>query len=382
MSRSELRVVCAPDKFRGALTAAEAARALAQGVRLASGCPVEHPVADGGEGTLDVLSGILGGTLISVDTTDALDRPVVSRILVSSDRRSAYVAAAEVVGLEPLSREERDPMWATSFGLGAVIHAALEQDVRRVVVAVGGTANMDGGMGMLGALGVDLLDCDGRPLRGIGADLTRVASVDLTPAREAIGDVELILASDVESPLVGPNGGAYVFGPQKGASPTQVVELDGGMRRWSELVGVDPLLDGAGAAGGIGYALLALGATRVSGAEMVLDTTGFDATLRDANLCITGEGAVDASTRAGKSVGAVLEACRRQSVPCVVLGGVIAPESQKLYDDGAAAVLSIGRAPRTLDQALQSTAADLVAAARAVTEIACAVSRRVSARSV
>jgi glycerate 2-kinase len=376
VSRSELRVVCAPDKFRGALTAAEAARALAQGVRLAGGCPIEHPVADGGEGTLDVLSGILGGMVLSVPATDALDRPVVSRILVSCDRRSAYVAAAEVVGLEPLSHEERDPMWATSYGLGTLLRAALGQNVGRIVVAVGGTANLDGGMGMLGALGADLRDCDRQPLRGIGADLARVASVDLTPARETIGNVELVLASDVESPLIGPNGAAYVFGPQKGASPGQVADLDGGMRQWSELVGVDPSLPGAGAAGGIGYALIALGASRVSGAEMVLDTTGFDATLRDANLCLTGEGAVDASTRAGKSVGGVLDACRRQGVPCVVLGGVITPESQKLYDDGAAAVLSIGRAPRTLDEALQSTAADLSAAARAVTEFAGAVSAR------
>jgi glycerate kinase len=248
-------------------------------------------------------------------------------------------------------------------------------------VFVGGVATVDGGLGLLAALDAAPRDESGAPLAGIGHDLGRIAQLDLDAARARLRGIELVIASDVTSPLRGPAGAAHVYGPQKGADPAAVARLDAGLARLAPLLGAAAEQPGAGAAGGLGAAFMALGARRVSGADMVLDLVDFASQLEGAELCITGEGRVDRSTAAGKAVFAVLAACTRASTPCVVLGGVIADDADELYDHGAAAILAIGRGPRPVADALTTTADDLRRTARAVCALADQAAERGTARA-
>lgn len=371
------RVVCAPDKLRDAATAQEAAEALALGARQAGWQADVLPVADGGEGTLEVVLAHVGGAVHEMDGLDGLGRQHPTRFAILPDS-TGVVVAADVVGLEPLAPEDRDAMRASSRGLAVPVLAALAAGASRLVVFVGGTANMDGGLGFLIGLGASAYDSAGHPLQGTGEDLTRLASFDMTPALAAVKGVDIVLASDVDSPLIGPAGAAHVFGPQKGATAEQVVLLDSALRRLAERIELDPLTPGTGAAGGLGYALTALGARRVSGAALVLEWSGMAAKLREADLCLTAEGKVDSSSSAGKTVGAVIRACREAGAPCVVMGGEVTPEADELYATGAAAVVSISRGVRSLPDALGSALTDLSAAARSACELAGAVMDRQS----
>ncbi len=258
------RVLCAPDKLRGALDAAGAAAALAAGARAAGAAAVELPIADGGEGTLDAFRD--RATLAEVLVRDALGRPRTARLARLDDGRDGatfLVEAAEAVPLHGLAAEERDALGASSWGVGELIAAALDRGATRLLVAVGGTATMDGGAGMLAALGATCAP-DGA---GILAD----ASVDLAGLDSRLRAVSIELLVDVAAPLTGPDGAARRFGPQKGATPDQVAALDAAHGRWADALGIDPATPGAGAAGGLGAALQALGARTVAGAEAVLD---------------------------------------------------------------------------------------------------------------
>ncbi|WP_416973704.1 glycerate kinase [Streptomyces sp. 4F14] len=257
-----MRVVCAPDKMRGSLDAAEAAAALAAGVRAAGGTPVEHPLADGGEGSRHTVQAARGGTVVRVDTVDALGRPVKVPFGCLDDG-TALVEAAEVIGWAGPPAAEHDVLRASSAGLAAALLEAVRRGARRIIVFLGGTATMDGGTGLLASLGAAVLDADGNTLAGSGADLARIASVDLAPARQRLAGVEPVVAADVVSPLFGPDGTAQVFGPQKGADSRTVELLDDGLRRLAPLLGVGAA--NGGAVGGLSAALLALRAELVPG---------------------------------------------------------------------------------------------------------------------
>lgn len=343
---------------------------MSAGARAAGWRVTTQLVADGGEGSLEAVRSARGGRIEHVATSDALGRPTHAPFLRTDDG-TAVVVAADVIGLEPLRPEERDPERATSFGLGAVLKAAVAMGARCTVIFVGGVATVDGGLGLLIGLGGEARDGAGQLLTGTGHGLSRLASLDLDRARTALRGTELVVATDVASPLHGSDGAAHVFGPQKGADADAVERLETGLRRLSPLLGPAADRPGAGAAGGLGAALMALGGKRVSGAETVLELVHFADHLRGAALCITAEGKVDRSTVAGKAVFAVLAACRRADVPCVVLGGSVTDEADALYDYGAAAVLAIGRRPRGLTDAIAATADDLRRATRAV----CTLSR-------
>jgi glycerate kinase len=363
------RVLCAPDKFRGSISAPDAARAMAAGATAAGWECGQHPIADGGEGTAQAVLATRGGERFEVQSVDALNRPSLASWARLSDG-NAIAVAADAIGLAALNPAERDPLAASSRGLAAPILAAAAAGARTVLVFIGGTANMDGGLGLLAALGAHVRDSGGARLSGRGEDLAAVASIDLGPARAALADVDLVLATDVTSPLFGPDGAAHVFGPQKGADQDTVELLDRGLRRLAPLLGAAAEQPGAGAAGGLGAALMALGAQRRSGAETVLEISGFAAALADVDLCITAEGSVDRSTGAGKAVSAVLRACRDKGIPCVVLGGAVMPEAEQLYALGAAGLFAIGRRPQALPDALATTARDLQLTTRAVCELA------------
>jgi len=307
-----VKVLACPDKLKGVLTAADAARALAAGFRRSGVEAEELPLADGGEGTADALYAALGGEWRQARVSDPLGREVEASFLLLPDG-TAVVESAEAIGLWRLEAHERDPTRVTSRGLGELILAACDAGASGVLVALGGSATVDGGAGMR-----EVLD--------------RLA-------------VPVTVACDVRNPLLGDRGAARVFGPQKGASPAQVDELELRLAAMPELAPVAGV-PGAGAAGGLGAALAALGATLVPGGELVLEAVGFEARLRGAALAVTGEGAVDRSSAEGKTPAGVAAACRRTGVPCAVFGGRVEPgASRELYAGGATAVLSLSGVP-------------------------------------
>ncbi len=369
-------VVVAPAPFKGALAPARAARAIAAGVRLA--LPEAEirsaPVADGGEGTMDALIAALGGRRRPVAAADPLGRPVEAAI-GELPGATAVVELAQASGYERLGADERDPEAAGTWGTGQLIRAALDLGARRIVVGLGGSATTDGGLGLARELGVRALDAEGNALEGRGADMARVARIDLSGRDPRLAGTTIRVACDVDNPFHGPRGAAHVFGPQKGATPEAVARLDAGLARLAEVVraqtGVDlQALPGAGAAGGAAGALAALlGAELTPGAPLVLDAMGFAERLDGAALCFTGEGRIDETTSAGKAPVAVAAACAAAVVPCVALCGEVALGPGAVRRLGFAAALAIGRGVQDRDAALAGTEADLAAAAAATTGI-------------
>jgi len=340
-----MKIVVAPDKFKGSLAACQVAAAIAAGLRaeLPAAELVTVPVADGGDGTVD--AAVAAGFK---RVPAAAAGPVGNPVAASYARRGAVavVELASACGLSRLPGGRREPLTASSFGAGQVLAAALNAGARRIIVGVGGSASTDGGTGLLQALGARVLDGRGEPLARGGGALHDVASLDLTGLHPALrdGDASVILATDVVNPLTGPDGAAEVYGPQKGASPDQVRDLASGLRRWAAVVAAATGTDrsrapGAGAAGGAGFAALAvLGAERRPGIELVLDLVGFDAALAGAALVITGEGSLDTQTLAGKAPAGVARAASRSGIPVVAVAGRSTLTAAELASAGIAAV--------------------------------------------
>ena len=323
-----MRVLVAPDGFGGTLTPAQAARALADG--WASAVPGDEldlaPLSDGGPGLLDVLAAALPAAVRhAVVVQDPLARPVEASVLV--DGATAYVEAATACGLHLLADRERDPKATTTYGVGQLVAAALDLGARRVVVGLGGSATNDGGAGLLAALGVTRVDADGNAVPPGGAALRDVAQLVGFPDPR-LADVELVAATDVDAPLLGLLGASNTYGPQKGATREDVALLDGALTRWADLLeahlGVAVRdAPGAGAAGGLGAALLALGARREPGIALVQRLVGLPARVAAADLVVTGEGTLDFSSLTGKVVSGVAALAAQHAVPCVVLAGAV-----------------------------------------------------------
>ena len=325
-----MRVLIAPDKFAGTLTAVEAAAAIAEGWRrtVPTDQLVEVPLADGGPGFVGVLHATLGGDLADVRVSGPLGEPVDAEVLVVAG--TAYVESAQACGLH-LVPEPRDPRATTTYGVGELLLAARDAGALRVVVGLGGSGTNDAGAGLLAALGARAVDVDGADVTDLmrrgGGGLRRIAAVDLRPALVAVAGLELVVASDVDNPLLGLRGATNGFGPQKGADDATVMELEGSLESFARAVGrradgKDPAVAlGAGAAGGLGYALLHLGAARVPGIATVLDTVDLAGHVGRADLVLTGEGAFDWQSLHGKVVSGVAEAALAQGRGCVVLAG-------------------------------------------------------------
>ncbi|MDG4765137.1 glycerate kinase [Solwaraspora sp. WMMD406] len=325
-----MRVLICPDKFAGTLTASEVAAAVAAGWRDRAPTDdlVELPLSDGGPGFIDAVAGPTGGRRITVPTVDPLGRPAVGEILLVDGPagRTGYVESAQACGLHLLTPAERDPKHTTSYGLGLLLLAAVEHGAGRVVVGLGGSATNDAGAGMLTALGVTPLDTAGYALPYGGAALAAAESLDGSPR---LRGVELVAATDVDNPLTGLHGASNVYGPQKGADRADVLLLDAALERFAGVLvaglpGCPPqlaALPGAGAAGGIGAALLALGGRCESGIALVTGLIGLPTALDAADLVITGEGSFDHQSLRGKVVAGVAGAARDRGLPCVVLAG-------------------------------------------------------------
>lgn len=323
-----MRVVVAPDSFGGTLSATAAAQAIADGWRRTA--PADElsllPLADGGTGFVDVLHAALGGEWHERQVTGPFGDPVAARWLRVGD--TAYLESAAACGLHLVPRERRDPAVArtvTSRGVGELIADARDAGVVEIVVGLGGSATTDGGAGMLAALGAVTVDGSGVPVPDGGASLAVAARLDGSPSLDG---VRLVAAADVDNPLLGEQGAAAVFGPQKGADAAAVEELDAALGRFADVLAAGLGRDvrdepGAGAAGGLGAALLACGAERVSGAGLVRDLVGLDAALDRADLAVTGEGSFDWQSLRGKLITAVARAATDRGVPCLVLAGQV-----------------------------------------------------------
>ncbi|MCM2393405.1 glycerate kinase [Streptomyces albipurpureus] len=324
-------VLVAPDKFKGSLTAVQVAERVSAGLRqVLPGLPVESlPVADGGDGT--VAAAIAAGfDRRQTRVTGPLGEPVTAAYALRSG--TAVVEMAEASGLRRLPAGVFAPLTATTFGSGELLRAALDAGAGRVILGVGGSATTDGGAGMLAALGARLLNQDGTPIGPGGGALTALTTVDLSGLDPRISQVELILASDVTNPLTGPAGAAAVYGPQKGAAPDEVVELDAALTHFASLLGPGHAsTPGAGAAGGVGYAALAaLGARVRPGIEVVLEVLGFAEALTRATLVITGEGSLDEQTLHGKAPAGVAAAARARGIAVVAVCGRLTLSPQAL----------------------------------------------------
>jgi len=336
------RVVIASDKFKGSLTATAVAQALAAGMlevlpRLQT---VLLPVADGGDGTVAAALSA-GYDKIIVDAVGPTGEPVRAPYALDGDR--AVVELAAVVGLSMLPNGRLDPLGSSTYGLGLVIADAIRQGATTVVLGLGGSASTDGGAGMVQALGARLLDADGHDVQPGGGALITLAHLDLAPLRDTLGAVKIIVASDVDNPLLGPNGAAAVFGPQKGAQPHDVQTLERGLHHWSELVSqaigrTDTERPGAGAAGGAGYAAVGvLDAEIRPGIELILDLIDFDARVVGADLVVTGEGSLDEQSLAGKAPIGVARAAAKAGVPVIAVAGRLQLSQQRLQEAGISA---------------------------------------------
>lgn len=368
LAADPLRVVVAPDSFKGSLTAAQAAAAMARGARAALGDHadvVEVPMADGGEGTLDALLAAWGSDPVEVPTVDALGRPRTARCGLSADGRTAIVEAAEGNGLPHVSDVPLRPRRADSYGVGLVARALLDhpaaRDLREVLVCLGGSASTDGGVGMLTALGARFLRADGEQVAPGGGGLEDVVTVDDSALLPRAREVSWQLAVDVDNPLCGPRGAAAVFGPQKGATEEDVAALDAGLGHLAEVLAartgadLEALRDtpGLGAAGGLPLATAALlGATMRPGAELVAGAVGLGDALRDADLVLTGEGSLDRQSLDGKVVAAVRRLAPA-STTVAVLAGQVRLTAAECREAGLVAAFSIARGPAGVEELVQ-----------------------------
>jgi glycerate 2-kinase len=350
-------VVLAPDKFKGSLTAAEVAEALAAGLVdiLPQLETIMLPVADGGDGTVAAALSA-GFDKITVDAVGPTGEPVQASYALDGNR--ALVELAAVVGLSMLPGGNLDPLGSHTYGLGLVIADAIRRGATTVVLGLGGSASTDGGAGMVQALGARLLDSRGRDLPPGGGRLAGLARLDLEPLRAALGGVTIIVASDVDNPLLGPNGAAAVFGPQKGAGPEELERLEQGLQHWSSIVSEatgrdDAACAGAGAAGGTGFAALALLNAEIRpGIELILDLIDFDRRVLGADLVVTGEGSLDEQSLAGKAPVGVARAAARSGVPVVAVAGRLQLSPLRLREAGIAAAYALTELEPDLDRCI------------------------------
>lgn len=357
-----MKVVIAPDKLKGSLSARAAARAIARGARRAlPGAELELcPLADGGEGTLEALLDARGGERRTLRVTGPLGAPVEASWALLADG-TAVIEMAQVAGLLSIPEAERDPTRTTTYGVGELVRAALEAGAPKIVVAVGGSGTNDGGAGMAQALGVRFEGAS-EPLTG--ADLGRVAGIDRSGRDRRLDAVEVVVACDVDNPLLGECGATRVYARQKGASEEQIETLERGLARLAMLAGTSGDFPGAGAAGGLGFGLVAFAGARVeSGAELVLDAVGLDRRLDGARLLITGEGRLDAQSLAGKLVIAAARRAAAKGVPSVALVGAVADDVTHARAPELTAWLSICDRPESEAAAMRRAAELLEAAA-------------------
>ncbi|MFQ3547556.1 MAG: glycerate kinase [Termitinemataceae bacterium] len=335
-----MTVIVAPDSFKGNMTAKEAAEEIQAGILsvIPDARVLLFPMADGGEGTARVVTEAAGGTIVPVTVTGPLGEPVKAYFGQLREGKTVILDMASASGLELLRPDQLNPMKTTTYGTGELIKAALDTGAEELVIGIGGSATVDGGIGMLQALGFELLDEKGNPLGRGGEALLHIKEIRTNHADPRIFTTSITVACDVTNPLTGPDGAAAVFGPQKGASPEMVALLDAGLAKLGEAwiragLAEDTNHPGDGAAGGLGAALrICLRASVESGAQLVMKHTGMLAALSEADLVITGEGRTDSQTRRGKVCAVIARHCQAKGVPVALLSGSLAGDPSQFFD--------------------------------------------------
>ncbi|MFC5409673.1 glycerate kinase [Larkinella bovis] len=352
-----MKILLAPDKFKGSLTARQVCEAMTEGIRLAHPTAeiIPLPMADGGEGTAEVLTMATGGQWLTVPVFDPLGRLIEASYGISADGQTAFVEMSQASGLRVLQRHEYNPMKASTFGTGELILDAINRGVSQLVLGIGGSATNDAGIGMAAALGWQFLDHNGDSLAPCGGNLSAIRRI-IPPALPL--NLVVDVACDVTNPLFGPNGAAAIYGPQKGASADDIEHLDRGLQHLAGLIydqfGID-LADvpGAGAAGGLGAgALFFLRATLKEGAKVVMEQTRFVDHLAGTDLVLTGEGKIDNQTLQGKLIHGIAQQARSFGVPTVAICGTLDAPPADLMALGLEAAFSVLNRPQSLDEAL------------------------------
>ena len=359
-----MRVVIAPDKFKGSLTALEAAEAMARGLSRVDPCAEidRVPMADGGEGTVAALVAATGGSYRPVTVTGPLGEPVVASFGLLGDGRTAALEMASASGLWLVPPALRDPLRATTRGTGELLLAAIQAGARRVIVGIGGSATNDGGAGLGQALGFRLLDADGRELGPGGGELDRLDRIERTGLPAGLCSATIAVACDVTNPLCGPQGASAVYGPQKGATPEMVERLDRNLAHFADIVERDldvavRDLPGSGAAGGLGGGLVAFAGGRLEGGiDLVIEAVNLLERLHAADLCLTGEGALDGQSAFGKTAVGVARLAHSLGCPTLAIAGSIGPGAEAVLEQGIDAYFSICPGPVHLDEAIERAA--------------------------
>lgn len=381
-----MKILIAPDSFKECLDVFSVTDAIARGL-LSGGASSEdiirRPLADGGEGLLQVLVHAAGGSIHEKSVSGPLGEKVRASFALLSDGKTAVIEMAQAAGIHLIDPEKRNPLFTTTYGVGELMRSALDAGARRLIVGLGGSATNDGGAGMAQALGVSLKNHEGEELSWGGAALASLAVIDCSRLDPRLKSTEVIGACDVTSPLCGARGASVVYGPQKGADAEQVAVLDAALRHYGFLLEAacppfHPMLPGAGAAGGLGAGLAAFaGAALRSGIDLVLSAYGdFEEHCADAAAIISGEGRVDGQSTQGKVLSGVAGVARRHGVPLFVLVGKISGDLQTLYDAGVTAVFPIAPFPMEEKEALRTAAAHLEQTARNLMRTVAALKRK------
>ena len=370
-----MKIVIAPDSFKGSLTALEVADAIKEGIRrvMPEAEIDEVPMADGGEGTVQALVDATAGQMITEEVCDPLGNQIQADFGILGDGKTAVIEMAAASGLPLVPEDKRNPMLTTTYGTGELIQVALERGCRKLIVGIGGSATVDGGAGMAQALGARLLDKDGNEIPRGGGGVELLDRIDVSQldarvyaGRDARAPATTVVACDVDNPLVGPRGGPEVYGPQKGATPEMVKKLDRYLDRYADIIKRDLGADvkeapGAGAAGGLGAGLMAfLNAELRSGIDIVIEASGLEQHLEGADLVITGEGMIDRQTIYGKTPIGVAKSAKKSGIPVIGIAGGIGDDASVVYENGIDALMSIVSYPMSLEIAMER-AQDLVA---------------------
>ncbi len=357
-----MKIVIAPNALKSSLTASQASKVIEAGIKSFDQNieTILVPVADGGDGLVDVLQGALGGELISCQVNDPLFRKINADYTYVPTNNTAAIEMALSSGIALLKDSEKNALITTTFGTGELIKNAINRGAKKIILGIGGSATNDAGIGMAAALGVKFLDKNNRELKPIGKELINIAKIDMSGIMPEIKDIEFEVACDVENPLSGIDGAAYVYGKQKGAIPEDIEFLDKGLKNFAKVVkdqfGLDiDGIKGAGAAGGLGAGLVVFAnAILAKGIDLVFKAVSLEDKIKDADLVFTAEGQIDFQTKFGKAPAGVGNIAKKYNIPCIALAGSIGEKIDELRDCGITATFSICPGPVTLENAIKT----------------------------
>ncbi len=364
-----MKIIIAPDKFKGSLTGIEFCDIVEEAILKYHPETeiIKLPLADGGDGTVEVLEYYLGGERVELEVQDPLFRAIKAQYLFSKEREMAFIEMANASGIRLLKRDELNPLQTTSYGTGELIKHAIENGAKHIILGIGGSATNDAGMGMARALGYQFLDQEGNELKGIGADLQKLHLIDDSLVSPLLKSVEFHMACDVDNPLFGPNGAAFVYAPQKGASTEMVEQLDQGLRVFNVIAMTYSQMDfknraGSGAAGGLGAAgILFLNAHLKSGINLIKEIADFDSEIKNSDWIITGEGKLDQQTFSGKVIKGIFDAAGPQKI--ALFCGISEINKKEISKYGVAYLAEIKNYASNLHDSIQNSASYLKTAA-------------------